>query len=443
VKYEFSTKAKLLTICTLTVVLLLSLLASSQPSAYSANPSCTNLQKSELTKLQLQAFQTKTFLAEAEKDYAEAKLKYDQNLLLGSQSGASKARTDMEAAQIRIDRFNRSLDTNDSKAEAILKKCKNQKKSTSSSAIKKCSKLENATLKTIVLQYQIQQDTKKLINAYINDAQVRIQNMPPGSRLAEAFADRSRFIEEYELALTAEAFLERQYNEVIEGCTNPGYRLPSQFIGDWSPGGTSSGTSSGTVKKSITCFKGKQTKKVIAVDPKCPKGYVESKYKYNSLDEDPVCFDVTIEGPNLSDGIREVSISTSPKLDRVVESLGFKPAFVTYEITLTKNGWCNPNIIKQLQDQGLGYSNFGFPTKIPIINWVVEMITPTPEVCFPMNGGGTEVEDNISAKFKIGVQILSPGTCWLNTNPFNFEPYDKTPLLLNGARRVWSIIVVD
>jgi len=231
---------KLLLVHLFSISLILSLLTS---VSY-AKPPCTNLQKSQLTNLQQQAFQTKTFLDRAKNDFTKAKLNYEQQVAAGSQSGASKARIDMEAAQIRIDRFNRSLGENDKAVAEIKKKCDANTKTKSSAKKKSCNQIENATLKTVVLQYQIQQDTKRLLNAYIKDAQTNAQNyfLTP-SRRAQANMDLNRYIQEYQVALAQEQLLKRQYNEVVEGCVNPAHRLPATFDGNWGSG-SSSGSSS-------------------------------------------------------------------------------------------------------------------------------------------------------------------------------------------------------
>ncbi|MEY3736507.1 MAG: Tol-Pal system protein TolB [Actinomycetota bacterium] len=222
----------------------ISLILSLLTSVSYAKPPCTNLQKSQLTNLQQQTFQTKIFLERAKIEFTKAKLNYEQQVAAGSQSGASRARIDMEVAQSRIDSFNRSLRENDRKVAEIKEKCDTETKATSSAKKKTCTQIENATLKKVVLQYQKQQDTKRLLNAFIKDAQTNAQNysLTP-SRRAQANMDASRYIQEYQVALTQEQFLTRQYNEVVEGCTNPAYSLPATFYGNW---GSSSGSGSGS-----------------------------------------------------------------------------------------------------------------------------------------------------------------------------------------------------
>lgn len=178
------------------------------------------------------------------------------------------------------------------------------------------------------------------------------------------------------------------------------------------------------VISSINCLKGNLTKKVSGSNPKCPKGYKEepqvkrqvSNYRYNSLNQDPVCFNVSVSGPS---GGGKVPIQESSTI---------------YTISIEPNNWCDPKFLKSLP----GYSYLGFPTNRWLSNTVVEMLTSTPEICWPINTNKYLSETADRLTFEIKVALKSPGTCWLETAP---AEDGETPLLLNGARRSWAIVV--
>lgn len=197
-------------------------------SSSAALRACTASEKASLTKLQRSALSFKDSYSSAKLNYQKAEQDYTNNMLVGSSSGAARAKLEMQRHQNSMSTIERELAKIDSSRNAITKKCNSNSTSKTTSKKKACTSLEKnqlANLSNEYGEYQYYVDEYKL---GIEDEKINYQEAVSWglfSDAARAQINIQRYSEEIQKMLTQMALIEREFKEVNSGCTGSGISL--------------------------------------------------------------------------------------------------------------------------------------------------------------------------------------------------------------------------